>query len=617
MSKARSGLLTLLPRRYPGALLGALVLWLSLVSLDLAWAQAPCDTVKPAEDWARCLIKHGEWADFNKRCSTKTPPTKTPPDRCSTNLPLDPKNEECRTISSHFVTDLLAGTPQQEKLPFAGVQIAGARIIGDVKLEDTKFIRPIKICNSRIEGEFNLDHAQTDSLISLNESVMTGNFLAEGLHAESDLFLNGAAFRREVNLSYAKIKGHIDMTAVSVVGKLNAGMLQVDGDLLMQSYDRNKARFNDVSLRNANIKGQMAMFGASFGDVDADNVQIGGFLLRQTDGQNSASFKNVVLHNAKIERGISMEGAYFGGTLDAKSLEVGGDLSMNNVYCVNETFMAFAHVGGNLDLRDATLPGLDLSGVSVAADLRLGGRTSTVWTGQHGEPRALILRNTHVGNLADAKNAWPEKYADPRKGYLQLDGFSFNHLVGLEGETEPQMRDRGMEWWDNWARLDPDYGPAPFAQLAAALTSAGHRDDANEVRYYGRVREREAVCKKTWVLGSCFLQTALGSVAGFGIGIYTFQVLYWVIGISLAGAALLWKFVPAAKQHGPIWCFGASLSRLLPVIEINKEFTDFFNDPKGKRMTGWQSFIFSVIGIVGFVLGAILIAAVSGLTQSS
>ena len=74
--------------------------------------------------------------------------------------------------------------------------------------------------------------------------------------------------------------------------------------------------------------------------------------------------------------------------------------------------------------------------------------------------------------------------------------------------------------------------------------------------------------------------------------------------------------VPAAKLHGPIWCFGASLSRLLPVIEVNKEFADFFNDPKRERLTGWQSFIFAVVSIVGFVLGAILIAAVSGLTQS-
>jgi hypothetical protein len=41
---------------------------------------------------------------------------------------------------------------------------------------------------------------------------------------------------------------------------------------------------------------------------------------------------------------------------------------------------------------------------------------------------------------------------------------------------------------------------------------------------------------------------------------------------------------------GPSWCFRASLSRLLPVLEINKEFSEFFNDPKRERLKGWQSF---------------------------
>jgi hypothetical protein len=52
------------------------------------------------------------------------------------------------------------------------------------------------------------------------------------------------------------------------------------------------------------------------------------------------------------------------------------------------------------------------------------------------------------------------------------------------------------------------------------------------------------------------------------------------------------------------------------VIEINKEFTDFFNDPDRVRLNAWQSFAFSGLGIVGWELGAILIAAMSSLTQN-
>jgi hypothetical protein len=155
---------------------------------------------------------------------------------------------------------------------------------------------------------------------------------------------------------------------------------------------------------------------------------------------------------------------------------------------------------------------------------------------------------------------------------------------------------------------------------AAAFTSSGDRDAANDIRYLGREREREATCEKAswregW--GVCVLQTALGSVAGYGIGFHTFVVLPWVLVFCLAGAMLLWWTVPAAKQNGAIWCFFASLAQLLPVTPINKELTEFFNDPERKRLKGWQIFVFSALGVIGLALGAILIVAVSGLTQSS
>jgi hypothetical protein len=234
-------------------------------------------------------------------------------------------------------------------------------------------------------------------------------------------------------------------------------------------------------------------------------------------------------------------------------------------------------------------------------------RPSVGWTGKKGESGVLNLRNTHVGNLMDAKNAWPTQ------GHLVLDGFTFDHLGGFEGETGAQMRARGTEWWDSWARLDSHNSPAPYAQLAAAFTNMGDREAADEMRYLGRVRE----CETQKALAAVWCG-ALQYVAGFGIGTYTFRVLYWIMVITGLGALYLKESVKGARDgnHGFVWCWGASLSRLLPVVEINKEFTDFFNDPKRERLTGGQSFVFSMIAIIGFVLGAILVAAVSGLTQA-
>jgi hypothetical protein len=53
------------------------------------------------------------------------------------------------------------------------------------------------------------------------------------------------------------------------------------------------------------------------------------------------------------------------------------------------------------------------------------------------------------------------------------------------------------------------------------------------------------------------------------------------------------------------------------VITINKELTEFFNDPGRARLKGWQVFVFSALGLVGLALGTILLVAVSGLTHIS
>jgi len=307
-----------------------------------------------------------------------------------------------------------------------------------------------------------------------------------------------------------------------------------------------------------------------------------------------------------------MQGASFDGPLNAASSQVGGDLLMFDADYAAKVDMFFAHVGRNLDLRRAGLGDLDLSGASIAAALQLGDmHESTAWRAKQGKSGTLNLRNAHAGNLVDAKEgAWPAK------GQLRLDGFTFGHLGGFEGDHRSETRRQEIRSWDDWARLDPDYSPASYGQLAAAFTNAGDRDAADDIRYLGRQRQREAACKET-LRGSCFLQTALGSVAGYGIGTYTFKVLPWVFVFWLAGAALLWWTVPAAKKNGPIWCCCASLAQLLPVITINKELTEFFNDPGRTRLKGWQVFVFSALAMVGLVLGTILLLAISGLTHNS
>jgi uncharacterized protein YjbI with pentapeptide repeats len=369
ITPARKPLLTLSPRRYVLALLGALPICLGLGALDVAWAQAPYDDIKTAEGWAWSRIKQGYMADFNQHCGTP---------------PLDPKNEEdanwqndCRKLSARFLQDLLTRAPWRDAVPFEGVRIKGARIAGDVDLENAKLIRPIEIFGSRIEGAINLRRARTDSLVWLDGSLMIGTFAADGLHAESKLFLrHGAVFKSYVRLTGASFEGNVDMTGASFEGTLNAGSLQVGGSLFMYSGVHNKASFEEVVLRGAKITGQIDMTGASFdGTLDANSLQVGGNLFMQSRGQNKASFKDVDLRFAKITGQIDMDGAGFDGKVDAASLQVGGNLLM---YSASQNKASFKDV----DLRFAKITG-QINMIGASFDGTLDANSLQVWRSVH------------------------------------------------------------------------------------------------------------------------------------------------------------------------------------------------------------------------------------------
>jgi uncharacterized protein YjbI with pentapeptide repeats len=670
------------------AIFGALWIWLGLGS---ALTEGLYDDPTTVEGWAWPQIQRSEMVDFNERCNTPA---------------LDPRDEkdarwddDCRKLPVRFLQDLLTRAPWREAIPFAGIQIKGARIVGDLDLENAKLIRSISILASRIEGEVNLVRARTDSLIWLEGSRMSGQFNAYGLRSENDLWLrNGSVFKSEVSLNGAKIDGRVELTGARFDSKLDADNVQIGSYLLMNSDDQSRASFNQVNLNNAKVEGYVSMLGASFngplnagllkvrgnllapsagqyktrfqnvlligaeiagnvslignnfeGVLNAGLMKVDGSLLMNSDGQNKASFKEVNLGGAKVAGHINMARAGFDGVLDAgllqvggylhmaftnfkkevnlngakitgtfnmdgtsfedrvsaDSLKVGGDLFMRHACYADRAVMVFATIGGNLDLSGASVADANLSGASVAGELRLDGQKVSGCRND-----GLNLRNARVGYLKVADDVLP---ASRR---LDLDGFSFGRVGGFETDVESQLRGRSIKWWDNWARLDPNYSPTPYAQLAAAFTTSGDRDAANDIRYLDRDRQREVACHKT-LLGSCLLQTALGAVAGYGIGSHTFIVLPWVLGFWLAGTALLWWTVPAARHKGAIWCFCASLAQLLPVIPINKELTAFFDDPTRTRLKGWQVFVFSALGVVGLALGTILLIAVSGLTHSS
>jgi hypothetical protein len=350
-----------------------------------------------------------------------------------------------------------------------------------------------------------------------------------------------------------------------------------------------------IDLLGAQVDGQMAMDGVTV----ADQQPFSGERLR-------------------VGRDLFARSAGFGGVVSLRSLTV----------------------DGSFDLRGSHVRRMELGNAVIGGDLRLGGEQ--VWLHWDycdlGGPR-LDLRNARVGNLQDDDLAWPP--------HVTLEGFSYTHLGGYGGERQQDMRNRPIRWWRDWLSKDPIYSAQPYAQLASVLTAAGDSDGAADIRFFGRDRERSELLRGcTWLqkldlveppedTRPCHWAAGLGLSAlqafiGYGIGDYNFRAAFWALGLALIGTIIL-GFAPGVRgvrpvrfltrgRRGPrqksvLWCFGASLHQVLPLITISREFSDFFDDPERERLYSWQHFAFGLLALGGWALGLFVVAAFSGLIQ--
>jgi uncharacterized protein YjbI with pentapeptide repeats len=533
------------------------------------------------------------------------------------------------THTAHFNDLGLYGVRIDGQFALTGATVDGKMNLGELHVGQSLLMYSDETHKAHF-NDVDLNGAKIGGTLYLTGATVEGKLNLDALQVGQDLLMpcdeTHAALFRDVVLRGAKIDGTLDLSCPTVAGTLDMNELQVGQDVLMRSTKYGIAQFKDVNLNGAKIGRQFDLRGAAVdGTLSLVELQVGESVAMGSDALNNARFRDVAMNGAKILWQLDLRGAQVDGALKANRLQVGQDLIMrsdpevapNGRFAVftGSTDLTFVRVGGNLDLQGAAFADLDLSGGFITGELLLGSVAArpTIWQDAAGQPGYLTLRDTQIGTLADAQDSWP----DP--GKLDLAGFLFAHLGGADGpQTETEMRNRGMPWWDRWVRRDPNYTPTPYIQISTALVAAGDRDASNEIRFLGRERERETRWNEGNYAGWLLL-TGLSNIAGYGIGTYTFAVLTWVFDLTLFGTVILWFTVPAERRdnHGRWWCFGASLSRVLPVIEINKEFTEFFNDPKRGRLYPWQIFVFSVLGMFGWVLGGVLIAALTGITQAS
>jgi len=202
---------------------------------------------------------------------------------------------------------------------------------------------------------------------------------------------------------------------------------------------------------------------------------------------------------------------------------------------------------------------------------------------------------------------------------LNLQGFVYERL-GIYTDDNPDAsnsmegRHRASGWYEQWLGSDRTFSRQPYQHLASVLRAAGDPHQADAVMYAARERERE----QKWSegnYGQAMLLASLRCFIWYGLGYRSFYALYWVILFTGVGIIVL-QFSKAARAKGLFWSLGASLDQLLPIIELNKEFGNFFDDPNRERLKNWQLGYFAFQAIVGYVLASCVVAGLAGLTQA-
>jgi hypothetical protein len=550
---------------------GIVLVAMVLFAADAGTGAAVADT--PSEEWVANRIASGEVADLKDYPCTAAA-----------------RATDCHVLSGEFVARLIGGkVVPTDRWPVRGIELLSAEVRGKLDLTGTHVPSRVVVRNSDFNDTVTLLDARFDNSLILVCDRFNDTITGAGLHVGGDLSVAGSQVAKQISLIGADIGGffragshvmqrfdvsnsHIGLTFAFV----RPPACPADRASLLVAAQGIAFDGADIG-GNVQIEGRIGHVG-SHDAISAYATRIHGSagLLVTTDG-------GIDLTRAMIDNALNLTGSTVGGALKLLGGRIGTDLAL--------TPLAF---------DDA----IDLSGASVGQTLNMRGRAQSAAAGK---AVRLNLQNAHIARLRDDLESWAHVHH-------HVAGFVYDELVPPDPGERPDQR-----WRRGWLAVDEaetnQFDPQPYRQLAAVLAASGDKETSTAVAFWSRQHERHLA----WQGGRFWTWMGLSILAftvGYGIGAYTFVVLIWVVLITVCSAVVL-RVSPVARAKGWLWCGQAGLDRLLPIIQLSPEFEEFFRDSEKSQLNRWQVLFFSSTAIIGWLLGAFLAAALSGLTQGS
>jgi hypothetical protein len=378
-----------------------------------------------------------------------------------------------------------------------------------------------------------------------------------------------------------------------------------------------------VRLARSQIGGDLACTGGKFGRaptsrgeaLNAESAQVAGHAFLN-DG--FAAEGEVWLLGIKVGGDLNCAGGTF-KSLSADYANIKRSVFLNKQFTIAGTVrLPCAQIGGSVMLDGGKFGELYLQNATIGENLFLDEIQIT-------EGMTIDLRNASADTLCDDPESWPTR------GKLHLNGFLYRHISSGTKATSAKMR---LEWLGRQG----EFRGQPYRQLAKVLREMGDDRGARLVGFQMESRRRRHE-DHTW--RSRIAGWVLKATIGYGV--YPLRVVWWLLGLTIFGAALFHyayqagamtpagqtAYVYFQQHHEPppyekqFNCVVYSLENSVPVLRLGQD-SNWTPDPAARnsaRVPWWltvpsllRCFRWTQI-IIGWILGTLFVAGVTGVVR--
>jgi hypothetical protein len=445
------------------------------------------------------------------------------------------------------------------------LDLTAATIGGDMDIRRLTVNGDVFLTSSEERGDLDMSGSHIGNTLEFNGAHITGHAnlqrlsLANTLFAEADKSGKQARFDGGFDMLGAVLSANAEFIGTRTAKELIFEQASIAGYLWLAGDDDQRGDFVQIDLVGAHIGGGLLIHQADFhGKVRADDIHVG-----QSVEINSGVefFRPVEMIRGRIDGAFEITHAIFDGPVEMKGLQVGDDLLINETAEFDRDLnLTFARIGQSLDFTRGTFAAVDLTGATIASEIRLG--TLLDSPPKWNKPRKLTLRNVTAGALEDVPTSWPEE--------IDLEGFTYTRLGGF-GTPVAALGDRPTSEFTDLLEKQKAYSPQSYMQLATVFRNSGYPDKADWILFKGKLRE----LGKSIDRPDRFIFLFIYCITT-GFGIYPQLAALWVILLVVIGTFIFGRDKRRELSEAS-WFDRAiySLDMLIPVIHLRKSNYEF------------------------------------------